>query len=252
MNCVQWLVCQHDSICDPHQRHRWTFQWHAILPWAIALSLWLLHVSGTVCLPPSPRPRHCWLLDGCWRQSCSVAALLIINLCFCSVGLHSDVVWTATLTNFVRCPCSRFWLYATLIFTFIIIIIIIITLEAIPDKEDIDFSEQLVSVTQKWCHCLRICKQLCHEWQISLKSLQWKIWLMPFMVNHSLWRTAEYIGSRPQVRNVSAWFQVSRPVMTTELTMSMNMLSIFSIFYTAKITVLKLTYFIFGRGANTR
>jgi len=47
------------------------------------------------------------------------------SLCFCTVGLHSDVVWTATLTNFVRCPCSRFWLYATLIFSFIIIIIII-------------------------------------------------------------------------------------------------------------------------------
>ena len=41
-------------------------------------------------------------------QSCSVAAFLIINLCFCTVGLHSDVVWTATLTNFVRCPCSCF------------------------------------------------------------------------------------------------------------------------------------------------
>ena len=95
-----------------------------ILPWAIALSLWLLHASGTVCLPTLPRPRHCWLSDGCWRQSCSVAAFLIINLCFCTVGLHSDVVWTATLTNFVRCPCSRFWLYATLIFSFIIITII--------------------------------------------------------------------------------------------------------------------------------
>ena len=93
--------------------------------WVIALSLWLLHASGTVCLPTLPRPRHCWLSDGCWRQSCSVAAFLIINLCFCTVGLHSDVVWTATLTNFVRCPCSRFWLYATLIFSFIIIIIII-------------------------------------------------------------------------------------------------------------------------------
>ena len=91
-----------------------------------SLSLWMLHVSGTVCFPTLPRPRHCWLSDWCWRQSYSVAAFLIINLCFCTVGLHSDVVWTATLTNFVRCPCSRFWLYATLIFSFIIIIIIII------------------------------------------------------------------------------------------------------------------------------
>ena len=108
---------------DPHQRQCSTFQWRAILPSAIALSLWLLHASGTVCLPTLLRPRHCWLSDGCWRQSCSVA----VNLCFCTVGLHSNIVWITTLTNFVRCPCSRFWLYATLIFSFIIIIIIIIT-----------------------------------------------------------------------------------------------------------------------------
>jgi len=79
-------------------------------------------------------PRHCWLSDGCWRQSCSVAAFLIINLCFCTVGLHCDVVWTATLTNFVRCPCSRFWFYATLIFSFRIIIIIIIHLPCLADS----------------------------------------------------------------------------------------------------------------------
>jgi len=83
---VQWLTL-HSTQCPLHELH----------DRATVLSLLLSH-----------RPHRCWSLGECWRQNCTVVAFPATNYVFCLLycGPLLMFVWTVTLSDIVRWPCS--------------------------------------------------------------------------------------------------------------------------------------------------